>query len=137
MGFKLRALTAQDPSKPNPLVGIIIVIALQTFAEGTCYLLSLPLPGSVLALLILLVGLKAKKNLRPPVIAASRILLKYLPLFLIPICAGIVQTVPASPLVQLKIYLVLFLAVFIGVVLTATLTQYVFSKIAKPCIEQP
>ncbi|MBL4607161.1 MAG: CidA/LrgA family protein [Pseudomonadales bacterium] len=70
------------------LMGLIILVVFQLAGEWLAGYFSLPLPGSVCGLFLLLVFLLLKGSVGSPLLAASNKLFAYLPMLLIPVTAG-------------------------------------------------
>lgn len=121
---------AQPHAEPNALLGIVFLVAFQGLGELLSRLANLPLPGSIIGLVLLLACIKLRGETYPPVNAGARLLLKYLPMFLVPVCVGIMQVLPSTAQNLPKFLLALSLAVTIGVVLTGVITRWLMKTLA-------
>lgn len=81
---------ARAPLSPDPLVGLLVLLAHQLAGEVVTRALDLPVPGPVVGLLLLLVTLHVRGRPRP-VEAAADGLLRHLPLLFVPAGTGVVQ----------------------------------------------
>jgi holin-like protein len=71
------------------LVGLIVLVVFQLAGEWLASYFSLPLPGPVCGLFLLLIGLILKGGVDTFTLKASNKLFAYLPMLLIPITTGV------------------------------------------------
>lgn len=74
------------------LLGLFILLALQVISELLVNWLHLPIPSTVIGMLILWIGLnlRKEKNVPTPIDAAVSPLIKHLALFFVPLNVGII-----------------------------------------------
>jgi holin-like protein len=77
--------------KNDMLYGLIILLMYLLMGEFVANLLSWPVPGSVLGMILLFVTLLIKGGISPDLKTSSNGILPYLPLFIVPASVGIVN----------------------------------------------
>ena len=94
------------------LMGVIVLIGFQLAGEWLASYFSLPLPGSVCGLFLLLVFLLIKGGVGPSLLNASNKFFTFLPMLLIPVTVGIYTWLPYLSSSWLEIGGVLLLSFF-------------------------
>jgi holin-like protein len=77
--------------KNNMLYGLIVFLLYLLMGEFIAHLLSWPVPGSVLGMLLLFITLVFRGGISTQLKSSSNGLLPYLPLFIVPASVGIVN----------------------------------------------
>ena len=99
--------------------GFIVLIAFYIAGEAIAQTLHLPVPGSIIGLLLLLAGLAAKRGPVEEVAGAARQILRFLPLFLVPVGVAVVSLGAGSHDGLPLLVVTLIAALPAGVVVTA------------------
>lgn len=73
------------------LQGLILLIALQIIGDWISHSMDIPVPGSIIGMLLLLCYLIIKGNISKPLADTAQSLFPYLPLLLIPASVGVIQ----------------------------------------------
>lgn len=73
------------------LQGIIVLIALQLIGDGISHALDIPIPGSIIGMVLLLCFLVIKGSVSDSLSSTAQSLFPYLPLLLIPASVGVIQ----------------------------------------------
>ena len=111
--------------------GYVYIFALLICSEYLVKLLGLNIPGSIVGLFIFFIFFTIKKSVPSDIDSSAKVLLKYLPLFLVPIGVGIKELFVEfdSKLIAMIIasLLSLVLAVFITV-FTIWITKFFIEK---------
>lgn len=115
------------PAEPNVLLGLLVLVCLQLAGEALVLVLQLSIPGAIVGLLLLL-AFMARGTPNPSVEAAARLLLKFLPMFLVPVCVGIMEIVAKSGNILPRFLVTLAVAVPAGVALTAWITRRLIAR---------
>ncbi len=100
------------------LRGFAFLLLLQTAGEAIARGLSLPLPGPVVGLILLLPALGVAA-LRPPVAAAADLLLSHLSLLFVPVGVGVIVHLQLLTRHGLALLAVFVASTWIGIVVTA------------------
>ena len=97
------------------LKGILVLLTFQGIGECVVYLGDLPIPSSVIGMLILFVALQATSIKTPVWIeASSDLVIRFLYLFLIPSCVGCLYLIKED----LNIWLYILASILISTLLT-------------------
>ena len=108
-----------EPSaSTQALRGIAILLLLQAAGEALARALSLPIPGPVIGLLLLLPALGVVE-LRAPVAAAADALLSHLSLLFVPIGVGVVTHLALVSEYGVRLFVAIVLSTWIGMAATA------------------
>ena len=86
--------TFNDLGRQIMIVGLICFICFQLAGEWLVVYLSLPLPGSICGMLLLLVFMIARGGVDKVLLDASGALFSRLPLLLIPVTVGVMPWLP-------------------------------------------
>ena len=100
------------------LRGIAILLVLQAAGEGLARAMSLPFPGPVIGLVLLLPAL-GFEALRGPVEAAANVLLSHLSLLFVPVGVGVVTHLSLMSEYGLRLVVVIVVSTWIGMAVTA------------------
>lgn len=102
----------------NGLRGLAWLLAFQSVGELLSLGLNLPLPGPVLGLVLLLMGLRWP-SVREPVAECANFLLAHLSLLFVPVGVGVMTHLTLLTQYGLRILLVILLSTWIGLAVTA------------------
>ena len=108
----------EPSSSTQALRGIAILLLLQAAGEALARALSLPIPGPVIGLLLLLPALSVVE-LRAPVAAAADALLSHLSLLFVPIGVGVVTHLALVSEYGVRLVVAIVLSTWIGMAVTA------------------
>jgi holin-like protein len=111
----------------NGLRGLAWLLALQSIGELLALGLSLPFPGPVVGMLLLLLALRWS-IVRAPVAACAGFLLSHLSLLFVPVGVGVMTHLGLLGQFGLRMLLVIVLSTWIGLAVTAL----VLHKTGKP-----
>lgn len=89
---------------------------------------SLPIPGSIIGFGLVFVLLTIRRKVDTPLKEAADSMLRYLALMLVPIGVGVVKLIGAVPPGISKLMLVLVIALVLGGIATAKLTQWLLAR---------
>ncbi|WFF42995.1 CidA/LrgA family protein [Salinicola endophyticus] len=103
------------------IIGMSILLGCQFLGEVLSLALSLPIPGPVIGMLILLVGLIIRGSVPPSLRSMGEGLLKYLTLLFVPAGVGLIEHVG---LIQREFWVLL-----VTLVLSAAVTLWVTSQV--------
>lgn len=109
------------------LVGITCLLLFQALGEILSRLLHLPLPGPVLGMLLIM-PVFSWRFLREPVQLVAMFLLDHLALLYVPVGVGVVTQLGLLQHYSLRIALVLFLSTWLGLAVTAWVTQFLLQR---------
>ncbi len=99
------------------LQGFALLLVLQSIGELLSRGLSLPVPGPVVGMLLLLVAL-SWQVVREPVAACAPFLLSHLSLLFIPVAVGITSYLPLLGTYWLRLMVVIVVSTWIGLAVT-------------------
>jgi len=105
------------------LPGLLIILSCQLLGEALVLALEIPVPGAVVGMLILLLGLMLYGEVIPGLRTAGEGLLKYLPLMLVPSGVGLMVHFELIARDWLAITLALLLSTLVTFVVTALLME--------------
>ena len=100
-----------------PIQGFALLLVLQSIGELLSRGLSLPVPGPVTGMLLLLIALNWRM-VREPVAACAPFLLSHLSLLFIPVAVGITSYLPLLGTYWLQLLLVIVVSTWIGLAVT-------------------
>ncbi len=115
----------------NGLRGLGWLLVLQSIGELLSRGLSLPLPGPVVGMLLLLVALRWAV-VREPVSACADVLLSHLSLLFVPVGVGVMTHLSIVSQYGGRMLLVLVLSTLIGLAVTALLLNYLWRRDEQP-----
>lgn len=101
----------------SPLAGFAWLLALQTAGELLARGLSLPIPGPVIGLLLLMLALRSAA-VRESVGGCADFLLAHLSLLFVPVAVGVMAYLPLLREYGLRLLLVLLVSTWIGLAVT-------------------
>ena len=107
----------------SPLTGFAWLLSLQTVGEVLSRGLSLPLPGPVIGMVLLLLAL-ASARVREPVARCADFLLSHLSLLFVPVAVGVMAYLPLLRQYGLRLLVVLVLSTWIGLAVTALVLRF-------------
>jgi len=110
---------------------LLIIFTCQLLGEGIVHFTGLPIPTSVVGMVILLVGLMVKGSLPDSLDDTASVFVKYLGLLFIPAGAGI--SIYLSLIAEQ--WVIILAASFTSTVLTLILTAYAFKWLEKKGVE--
>jgi holin-like protein len=116
----------------NFLNGITLLLVYQLVGEVTVRLLSLPIPGPVLGMVMLFLTLMVRGNTPEPLENASSALLSHLSLLFVPAGVGMMSHFNRIADEWLPITLALFLSTIITMVATAGIMQITSRWFTRP-----
>ena len=116
----------------NFLNGITLLLVYQLVGEVTVRLLSLPIPGPVLGMVMLFLTLMVRGNTPEPLENASSALLSHLSLLFVPAGVGMMSHFGQIADEWLPITLALFLSTIITMVATAGIMQITSRWFTRP-----
>jgi putative effector of murein hydrolase LrgA (UPF0299 family) len=102
----------------NGLRGLAWLLALQSVGELLARGLSLPFPGPVIGMLLLLIALKVP-SVREPVAACANFLLSHLSLLFVPVGVGVMTHLDLLGQYGARMLAVLVLSTWVGLAVTA------------------
>lgn len=100
------------------LRGLAILLLFQAAGEGVAHGLSLPFPGPVIGLVLLLGGL-SWRVVREPVSAAADVLLAHLSLLFVPVGVGVIVHLDLVARFGLQLMAVIVVSTWVGMAVTA------------------
>ena len=107
----------------SPLTGFAWLLSLQTVGEVLSRGLSLPLPGPVIGMVLLLLAL-ASARVREPVSRCAEFLLSHLSLLFVPVAVGVMAYLPLLRQYGVRLLVVLVLSTWIGLAVTALVLRF-------------
>lgn len=105
-----------------PLRGLALLLLFQAAGEALAHLLSLPFPGPVIGLVLLLVGLQVAW-VRAPVAAAAELLLSHLSLLFVPVGVGVITHLSLVARHGVALGVVIVLSTWVGMAVTAVVLR--------------
>lgn len=111
----------------TPLRGFALLLLLQMCGEALARLLSLPIPGPVIGMLLLWPMLQWTP-LRNSLAAAAHLLLGHLSLFFVPAGVGVIAHLALLSQYGLKLLLVIVLSTWIGLAVTALVLRALLGR---------
>ncbi len=102
----------------NGLVGLAWLLMLQSIGELLARGFSLPFPGPVIGMLLLLLVLRAP-TVRTPIAACANFLLSHLSLLFVPVGVGVMTHLDLVGQYGMRMLLVIILSTWIGLAVTA------------------
>jgi holin-like protein len=110
-----------DPALPVAMIavqGLALLLLLQALGEAIAHALSIPIPGPVLGMAILLPALQWSL-VRGPVQAAAELLLAHLSLLFVPVGVGVITHLDLVSDYGYRLFIVIVLSTWIGMTVTA------------------
>jgi holin-like protein len=118
--------------KNNMLYGLIVFLLYLLMGEFVAHLLSLPVPGSVLGMLLLFITLVIRGGIKPDLKSSSNGLLPYLPLFIVPASVGIVNFMGLIEREGIALLTAIIVSLLIGIPACGLLAQSLIKRQTKP-----
>lgn len=106
----------------NAIRGLALLLLLQAIGEALARALSLPFPGPVIGMVMLL-PLLGLRWVREPVSAAAELLLSHLSLLFVPVGVGVVTHLDLISTYGLRLMIVIVVSTWIGMATTALLLR--------------
>jgi putative effector of murein hydrolase LrgA (UPF0299 family) len=107
----------------GPLTGFAWLLALQSVGELLSRGLSLPFPGPVVGM-VLLMGALNNRAVREPVAQSADFLLSHLSLLFVPVAVGVMTYLPVLAQYGARLLLVIALSTWIGLAATALTLRF-------------
>jgi len=111
----------------NGLRGLAWLLALQSVGELLARGLSLPFPGPVIGMLLLLVALHAP-SVREPVSACANFLLAHLSLLFVPVGVGVMTHLGLVSQYGVRMLVVVVVSTWLGLAVTALVLRLLRSR---------
>jgi holin-like protein len=105
------------------MFGFVFFLAMYLAGNYLSSALSLPIPGAIVGLVLVLCILLIRGRVDAPVKEAADLFLKYLALMLVPIAVGVTQLVNVAPSDVWKLEIVVVLALIVGAIMTAKIME--------------
>ena len=102
------------------LRGLAVLLVLQAIGEALAHSLTLPIPGPVVGMILLIAALGIPQ-LRAPVKAAAEVLLGHLSLLFIPIGVGVITHLDLVAQYGVRLLVVIVVSTWLGMGVTALL----------------
>jgi len=102
----------------SALRGLALLLLLQAAGEGLTHALSLPFPGPVVGMVLLLVALQWPP-VREPVAAAAQLLLDHLSLLFVPVGVGVITHLGIVARHGLQLAVIVVVSTWLGLAVTA------------------
>jgi holin-like protein len=106
----------------NALRGLAVLLLLQALGETLAHALSLPFPGPVIGMILLLPALQVPQ-LREPVRGAAEVLLANLSLLFVPVGVGVITHLDLISRYGVRLLVVIVVSTWIGMAVTAVLLR--------------
>jgi holin-like protein len=114
----------------NGLKGLALLLFLQTCGETLARALSIPIPGPVLGMALLLAALRFEA-LRLPVQACADFLLAHLSLLFVPVGVGVITHLNLVTQYGVRLMTVIILSTWIGLAVTGLALQMLIPSFAR------
>lgn len=109
------------------LRGLALLLLLQALGEALARGFSLPLPGPVIGLVLLLAALRLQ-SLHTPVAAAADVLLSNLSLLFVPVGVGVITHLALLSQYGLRLLLAIVLSTWVGMAVTALVLRALLAR---------
>lgn len=110
------------------LLGITILLAFSVLGDLLSDLLSLPIPGAVTGLILLVIVLQVRSNVPCALRLTSETCIRYMAVLFIPGCVGVFFLGDVLREQWLPITLAIFVATPVSLILTAAVMQLMLSR---------
>lgn len=107
------------------LTNIAILLSLQILGEVIAFAFSLPIPGPVIGMVLMLLALILKDDLIDRIRPTASVLLAHLALLFVPAAVGVIQYVDRIQQEWVGIVLIIVLGTAITMVITAVCVQWI------------
>jgi holin-like protein len=111
------------------LKGLAWLLVLQACGEALAHALSVPFPGPVLGMILLLAALQFE-FVRVPVQTAAEFLLAHLSLLFVPVGVGVITHLDLVAQYGLRLLAVIVISTWVGLAVTALTLRALFGKTA-------
>jgi holin-like protein len=111
----------------NALRGLALLLLLQAIGESLTHALSLPFPGPVIGLILLLPALRSPA-VRESVSAVAEFLLAHLSLLFVPVGVGVITHLELVSAHGAALLLVIVVSTWIGIAVTALVLRSLLPK---------
>jgi holin-like protein len=112
------------------LKGLALLLVLQAAGEALAHALSIPIPGPVLGMVLLLIALQFEA-LRIPVQTTADFLLAHLSLLFVPVGVGVITHLDLISRYGIRLVVVIVLSTWIGLAVTAMVLRGLLGPSAK------
>jgi holin-like protein len=109
--------------------GILVFFGLSAVADGLSSALQLPVPGSIIGLVTLVVWFVRHGEVETAVAETAKVLMRGLPLFLVPVGVAVIDLVP-----RLDTEILTMIAVSVGALFVAILSTIAVAAVAQSLI---
>ncbi|MFT4766584.1 MAG: holin-like protein [Oleispira sp.] len=106
------------------LVGLFALLVFLIFGEAIQSWIAIPVPSSIIGMVLLLIIIIIRKKIPTSIELAANSLAPLLPLFIIPISAGLITQSAILEQYGLKLFIILTLSLIPGVLVTAFVLQW-------------
>jgi holin-like protein len=106
------------------LVGLFALLVFLIFGEAVQSWIAIPVPSSIIGMILLLIIIIIRKKTPKSIELAANSLAPLLPLFIIPISAGLITQSAILEQYGLKLFIILTLSLIPGVLVTAVVLQW-------------
>ncbi len=110
------------------MLGCLFFVGLYLAGDYLSTRFALPIPGSIIGLGMALAFFALRGKVDSRIKPASDLLLRYLPLLLVPVGAGVIRIVDAPPAGLWRLEAVLIIALFVGVLGTAKIAEGLLAR---------
>jgi holin-like protein len=117
-----------DWLKNHMLYGLIILLMYLLMGEFVAHLLSWPVPGSVVGMILLFITLLLRGGISTDLKASSNEILPYLPLFIVPASVGIVNFMGILQQQGLALLTAILVSLLVGIPVCGLLAQWLIKK---------
>jgi holin-like protein len=114
--------------KNDMLYGLIVLLMYLLLGEFITHLLSWPVPGSVVGMLLLFFTLVIRGGIRADLKASSVGILPYLPLFIVPASVGIVNFMGLLEQEGLALLTAIIVSLLVGIPICGLLAQWLVKR---------
>ena len=101
------------------MIGLLILLVFLLLGTVLQYAISLPLPASILGMLLLLLFLVIRRKIPDSLIQISKTLSPLLPLFIIPVSVGVITQKPLVKEYGLELVLIMAISLIPGALISA------------------
>jgi holin-like protein len=106
------------------LVGLFALLVFLIFGEAIQSWIAIPVPSSIIGMILLLIIIIIRKKIPKSIELAANSLAPLLPLFIIPISAGLITQSAILEQYGLKLFIILTISLIPGVLVTAFVLQW-------------
>lgn len=110
------------------LYGLIVFLLYLLAGDFVAHLFSLPVPGSVLGMMLLFITLLVRGGVTPELKNSSNGLLPYLPLFIVPASVGIVNFAGLLEQEGVALMSAILISLAVGIPVSGLLAQWLIQR---------